>query len=222
MDGINTEFVNRAIFTAVGLFGCFMGLWIYKSTLKIVGFLVGIACAGYVIFVLMTQSTLVIELPNLHFILLVIGILIVGGFLGSFLTRAFQYVVFFLAGGVIAIMLARMWAGEVNIQDFNSFENFRKALTDAPPQKLEIVIFFAGGLLYMINIGPIVALTTAALGAFCLRWAWFDVLWEIGPNVPNILALTFGVVGTAVQLAAFRSKMDLLPPRYRRRDASGI
>jgi hypothetical protein len=222
MDALNIEFINRAIFTAVGLCGCFMGLWIYKSTLKIVGFLVGVACAGYVVFVLMTQSTLVIELPNLHFILLVIGILIVGGLLGSFLTRAFQYIVFFLAGGVIAVMLARMWAGEVNIQDFTSFENFRNALTDAAPQKLEIVIFFAGGLLYMINIGPIVALTTAALGAFCLRWAWYDILFDFGPNVPNILALAFGVVGTAVQLAAFRGKMDIIPPRLSRRGSDVI
>ena len=216
MNEATAEFVNRALFTAVGLFGCFMGLWIYKSTLKIVGFLVGVACAGYVVFVLMTQSTLVIDLPNLQFILLVGGILIIGGILGSFLTRAFQFIVFFLAGGVIAIMLARLWAGEVSITDFTSFESFRQALTDAPPSKWEIVIFFAGGLLYMINIGPIVALTTAALGAFCLRWAWMDVLAGLGPNMPNIMALVFGVVGTAVQLAAFRRKMDLVPPRFRR------
>ena len=210
--------LKRIFFTAVGLFSCFMGLWIYKSAVKAVGFLVGLGCAGYVVFVLLTQSSIVIDLPNLYFILLVIGILIVGGVIGSYLMRAFQYVVFFLAGGVIALVLARLWAGEVEIGAFSSFESFRNSITEAPPHMLEIAIFFVGGLLYMINIGPIVALTTSALGAFLLRWAWYDILFDLGPAIPNTMAIVFGVVGMAVQLAAFRRKMDMIPSRFRRGD----
>ena len=208
--------LKRILFTAVGLFSCFMGLWIYKSAVKAVGFLVGLGCAGYLVFVILPQSSIVIDLSNLYFILLVIGILIFGGLIGSYLMRAFQYVVFFLAGGVVALVLARLWAGEVDIQAFGSFESFRNAMTEAPPHMLEIAIFFVGGLLYMINIGPIVALTTSALGAFLLRWAWYDILFGFGPAIPNTMAVVFAVVGMAVQLAAFRRKMDMIPSRFRR------
>lgn len=217
-DTFDPVLLKRILFTAIGLFSCFMGLWIYKSAVKAVGFMVGIGCAGYLVFVIMTQSAIVIDLPNLYFILLVIVILLIGGFLGTYLMKAFQYVIFFLAGGVIALVLARLWAGEIDILAFSSFESFRKSLTEAPPHMWEIAIFFVGGLLYMINIGPIIALTTSALGAFILRWAWYDILFDLGPAIPNTMAIVFAVVGIAVQLAAFRRKMDMIPSRFRRGD----
>jgi len=218
MEMFDPVLLKRILFTAVGLFSCFMGLWIYKSAVKAVGFLVGLGCAGYLVFVVLPQSSIVIDLPTPYLILLAIGILIVGGLIGSHLMKVFQYVVFFLAGGVVALTLARLWAGEIDILAFSSFESFRKSLTEAPPYMWEIAIFFVGGLLYMINIGPIVALTTSALGAVLLRWAWYDILIDLGPAIPNTMAIVFTVVGIAVQLAAFRRKMDMIPSRFRRGD----
>jgi hypothetical protein len=222
MEGANPDIfdpvlLKRILLTAVGLFSCFMGLWIYKSTVQGVGFLVGAAAGAYIVLVAFAQSRVVQELPNLHYILLVVGTIVICGFLGSYLARAFEYILFFLAGGVIAIILARLWAGDVNIDDLRTFEAFRQAIAGAPPQPWEIVVFFVGGLLYILNVGPIVALTTAGLGAVCLRWAWFDVLEGMGPGIPNIMVLVFTIVGTAVQLAAFRRKMDMIPPKFRRR-----
>ncbi len=216
-DMIDPVLLKRILLTAAGLFSCFMGLWIYKSTVRGVGFLVGAAAGAYLVLVVFAQSRVVQELPNLHYILLVVGTIVICGFLGTYLSRAFEYVLFFLTGGIIAIILARLWAGEVNINDLSSFEAFRTAVASASPGNWEIVIFFTGGLLYILNIGPIVALTTAGLGAVLLRWAWFDVFEGIGPEMPNIIVLIFTVVGTAVQLAAFRRKMEMIPPKFKRR-----
>jgi hypothetical protein len=222
MEGVNSELLDpvllkRILLTAIGLFSCFMGLWIYKSTVQGVGFLVGLGCAAYLVFVVFTQYETVIDLSNIQFLVLIVGILVIGGLIGAYLSRAFEYIIFFLAGGIIALVLSRLWAGDVIVQDLSTFEKFRDALTGAPPKNWEILIFFIGGFLYMLNIGPIVALTTAALGAFCIRWAWFDVFAGFGEASPNLVAILFVVVGTTVQLLAFRRKMEMIPPKFRRR-----
>jgi hypothetical protein len=214
--------LKRMLFTAIGLFSCFMGLWIYKSTINATGFLVGVGYAAYATFTLLTKTHLVNELTDIQFLLLLAGVMLVGGFIGMFLARAFEFIIFFLAGGIVALVLSRLWMGTITPQDFQSLDTFRDAIAQSSPTLWDILVFFIGGILYIFNIRFILAITTAAIGGLCLRWVWGDVLSYFHPHLHDIVAVVLMVFGTLVQMKTFKGRREILPPRYRRTDFEKI
>ena len=216
IDILDPILLKRILLTMAGLFSCFMGLWIYKSTMNAIGFLVGIGYAAYLVFIFATKTAAVENLTDIQFMILLAGAMLLGGFLGLYLARAFEFLTFFLAGGIIAIVLYRLWFGSVELQDLKSFASFRDALTASLPSLWEFALFVIGGILYAMNVRVILAITTAAAGGLLVRWAWGDVLDSLYPHGHDYLAVALMVVGTYVQMMAFKGRRDIILPRYRR------
>jgi hypothetical protein len=208
--------LKRILLTMGGLFSCFMGLWIYRSTMNAIGFLVGMGYAAYIIFIFFTKTAAISNLTDIQFLLLLAGGMLLGGFLGLYLAKAFEFLTFFLAGGIIAIVLYRLWFGSVTLEDLRSLDRFRDALTSSFPSIWEFFVFLVGGILYVINVRVILAITTSAVGGLLVRWAWGDVLDSIYPHGHDYLAVSLMVIGTIVQMKSFKGKREIILPRYRR------
>ena len=157
-------------------------------------------------------------ISDIQFLLILVGAMLVGGFLGAYIAKLFEAIVFFLAGGIVALVLARLWVGTITPEDLRTFDSFREALTTSSPKCWELGAFAIGGILYVLNIRIILALTTAALGGLIIRWVWGDVLMTLHPHGHDLAAVILMTVGTLVQMQAFKGRRELIPPRYRRRD----
>jgi len=181
-----------------------------------IGFLVGIGYAAYIIFIFSTKTAAIQNLTDFQFMILLAGGMLLGGFLGLYLARLFEFITFFLAGGIIAIVLYRLWFGDITVADLSNIESFRNALTASLPSLWEFLVFLIGGILYVINVRIILAITTSAVGGLLVRWAWGDVLDSIYPHGHDYLAVGLMVIGTLIQMKSFKGKRDIIMPRYRR------
>ena len=213
-----TVLVKRILLTMAGLFSCIMGLWIYRSTFTAMGFLVGLAYAGYITFIFFSKTILMQSLSDIKYLLVIAAAMIIGGFIGTAIARAFEAAIFFLAGGIVALTLARLWIGTIVIEDLMSLESFRNAITSSIPKCWEFFVFFIGGVLYALNVRFIIAITTAALGGLCIRWVWGDVLVNFHPHAHDIIAIVLMIFGTLVQMRSFRGRREFLPPAFKRTD----
>ena len=143
--------------------------------------------------------------------------MLIGGFLGVFLARIFEMIIFFLAGGIVALVLTRLWSGALTPQDLTNLETFRDALMASTPKCWEFIAFLIGGILYILNVRIILAITTSALGGLLIRWVWGDVLQDFHPYGHDLTAVFLMAIGTIVQMYTFKGRREILPPRYRQR-----
>ncbi len=188
----------------VGLLLAFLGLPIYKSAIRFIGFVVG---AGYGIYLFSLFAKSVAWDP-LFVILTACFFVIVMGILGAFVAQAANMVLFFLTGGLVGVMMAKIVAGATasEIMDQSS------VLGLMTPRVTDLIWFIGGGIVFVISIEVLIMLALASLGTG-LIWFGLRPLELMRPDW--VIPVVLGVLGLGVQEASRRRRRG--PPQLPRR-----
>jgi len=176
--------ILRIITILLGLALLFAGLPIYRGTIKVLGFIVG-ASYGVYLFSLFAKS---ITLEPI-FVFVLAGFLVLFlGFLGTFIAQLASAFVFFLAGGLVGVIIGKLVsgipAGEIiNITGIDTFINLIK------PEASDLLWFLGGGIVFILSIDIIIMFCLAILGAG-LIWVAISPFQLMKPDwvIPLILA----------------------------------
>jgi hypothetical protein len=200
----------------LGLILVFFGLIIYRSVIKLVGFIVG---AGYGIYVAIIFSGSLGWDPLWILIAGVIFVVLLG-MIGTYLAQLANMLLFFLAGGLVGVVLGKIVMGmpaqeAVQALDFHSIESLVR------PEAGDLLWFLGGGILFVISIDILVILAFTALGAG-LIWYALRPLHLMSPDW--VIPLVIGILGLMFQEGARRRiastqpvarKRARLPEEYR-------
>ena len=169
----------------------FFGLPIYRGTIKLVGFIVGAAYAIYLFSVI--AGSLDWE-PV--FIFLAGGLLIlVLGVIGIFIAQFANFILFFLAGGLVGMLIGKFAMGIPSEQVFGQVSSggFMELIK---PQSADLIWFLGGGFVFVIAIDPLIMIALCALSTGIL---WF-VLTPMGLMKPDwAIPAAVGVIGLIFQ-----------------------
>ena len=192
----------------LGLVLVFFGLIIYRSVIKLVGFIVG---AGYGIYVAIVFSGSLGWDPLWILIAGVIFIVLLG-VIGTYLAQLANALLFFLAGGLVGVVLGKIVMGmpaeeAMQALDFASLENLVR------PQAGDLLWFLGGGIIFVISIDILVILAFTALGGG-LIWYAIRPLHLMSPDW--IIPLVIAVLGLMFQEGA-RRRISATQPVVRRK-----
>jgi len=186
-----------------GLLLAFLGLPIYKSAIRFIGFVVG---AGYGIYLFSLFAKSVAWDP-IFVIVTACFFVIVMGILGTFVAQAANMVLFFLTGGLVGVMMAKIVAGATagEIIDQSS------VLGLMTPRVTDLIWFIGGGIVFVISIEVLIMLALASLGTG-LIWFALRPLEVMRPDW--LIPVVLGVLGLGVQEASRRRRRG--PPKLPR------
>jgi len=168
----------------LGLALLFAGLPIYRGTIKVLGFIVG-AIYGVYLFSLFAKS---IALDPIFVLVLAGFIVLFLGILGTYVAQFASAVMFFLAGGLVGVIIGKIVSGIpagdiVSITSTDTFINLIK------PEASDLLWFLGGGIVFIISIDIIIIICLAVLGAG-LIWITIKPLQLMEPDwvIPLVLA----------------------------------
>lgn len=186
-------------FLVIGIILIFFGLSLYKSFVKVIGFVVGAAYGVYLYTVFLPYLT--VE-PIFIFLIAAFLILILG-IMGTFLARAANLIMFFLTGGLAGVIIGKMIVGMTFDDAFASITSMgiREMIK---PEPSDLIWFLGGGILFLIALDTLIILALTALGAGLI---WYVLLtWGYLPKgiptwvVPAVLIF----IGVSIQEATRR------------------
>lgn len=198
----------------LGFAFAFFGLPIYKGTIKLIGFLVGGAYGVYLFSIF--AGTLHWE-PVFIFLAGAILIIILG-VIGVFIAQFANAALFFLAGGMVGVLLGKFIMGipteEVVGQAMN--HGFLEMIK---PQSADLIWFLGGGFVFIVAIDALIMIALSALGAGILLF----VLSPMHLMQPNwVIPLIVGVLGLITQESMRRrAKEDRIPVHKSKQSKSG-
>lgn len=180
----------QIILLLVGVVLIFFGLMIYRSLIKLVGFLVGGAYGLY----LFTLVLSYVSWDPVFVLLAAVGAVLVLGILGIFIAQFANALMFFLAGGLIGVMLGKLIAGlpPDTALEMLTVEGISGLIK---PQFNDLLWFVGGGLVFVVALDSLVMLALVALGAVMVRLALAPLQimqpdWII-PGVVGLFGLMF-------------------------------
>jgi hypothetical protein len=183
--------VSQIVLFIVGLGLVFFGLPIFKGALSFFGFLVG-AVYGIIFFSLFVGT---VSLSPILIILLAAGIGLVGGLLGMALANFANSIFVFIAGGLIALAIAKLLGG-FPVKEISDSLNSGRLVELLHPQMLDLVWFVVGGIVFVLAIDTVMTVALVVLGSVLIYQAIGPLhLMEPGWVIPA----AFGVIGLPVQ-----------------------
>jgi hypothetical protein len=202
----------QIILLLVGVVLIFFGLMIYRSLIKLVGFLVGGAYGLY----LFTYLLSYISWDPVFVLLAAVGAVLVLGILGIFIAEFANAFMFFLAGGLIGVMLGKLVAGlppDIALEML-TVEGVSGLIK---PRINDLLWFVGGGLVFVVALDSLVMLALVALGAVMVRLALAPLQimepdWII-PGVVGLFGLMFQEALRRKSRARFRPVKSVKPAR---------
>lgn len=201
--------ITQIALILIGLVLVFFGLILYRSVIKLVGFLVG---AGYAIYLAVVFSGSLGWDP-LWILIGGIILIVVLGVIGTYVAQIANMLLFFLAGGLVGVVLGKILMGipaeeAVQTLDFRSLENLVR------PTAGDLLWFLGGGILFAISIDILVILAFSALGAGLI---WYAIR-PLGLMSPDwVIPLAIGILGLMFQEGARRRIPGTQPVVRRKR-----
>ncbi|MCX6645524.1 MAG: hypothetical protein NTY09_04080 [bacterium] len=175
----------------IGLAFAFFGLPIYRGTIKLIGFVVGAAYAIYLFTIFASSLTWEPVFVYLAGALLIIIL----GVIGVFIAQFANYLMFFLAGGLVGVLLGKFIMGGLtgDVVGQTMSGGFLELIK---PQGTDLIWFLGGGLIFVIAVDPLVMIALSALGAGILWYA----LSPMGLLKPDwAIPVIVGVIGLITQ-----------------------
>ncbi len=181
----------QIIFIFIGLILAFFGLPIYRRGLKVIGFVVG---AGYAIYLFLIFANSIQIESIFKYIIALLLILILGSF-GMVLTRMANTILFFLAGGLVGLILGKIFQG-VPAEKIVELAGSDMVVKLFKPEAKDIFWFLGGGFVFILAIEVLEMLALCALGAG-LIWYATQTMQLMKPDwvIPGII----GVLGFIFQ-----------------------
>ena len=155
-----TPEITRVLLIVLGLALLFGGLPIYRSTIKVLGFIVG---AGYGVY-LFSIFAKTLEMDPILIIALAGFIVLVLGILGTYLARMASTIMFFLAGGLVGVIIGKLAAG-IPAGEIIEISGGEAIINLIKPEAKDLFWFLGGGFLFIISIDIVIMITLAVLGA---------------------------------------------------------
>lgn len=188
----------------IGLALAFFGLPIYRGTIKLIGFVVGAAYAIY-LFTIFASS---LDWQPVFIYLAGALLIILLGVIGVFIAQFANFVMFFLAGGLVGVLLGKFIMG-VPTGDVVGQTMSTGFLELIKPQGTDLIWFLGGGLIFVIAVDPLVMIALSALGAGILWYA----LSPMGLLKPDwAIPVIVGVIGLITQESMRRrAREDRVP-----------
>lgn len=192
---IQENVVLGVILIIVGAMFLFAGAWIYYSAIRVFGSIMG-AIIGVMICYSMVQSgNYIIEGVWLFVAYLLSAFF--GAMIGGTLSIVFHYIIFFVTGAFVALILYEMAVQGLVLPE--AFQNLtpEEFIQLVIPDKLgiETVVMIVGGIIYMASAHLIIVLSLSVLGAFMIAYA-LDIY---------ILFPILAIVGSILQYLVTRS-----------------
>jgi hypothetical protein len=183
----------QILILVLGLLLAFFGLAIYKSFIKVIGFVVGAAYGLYLftLFVNAVDWDPILIYLTAGFAVLVLGVL------GTFVAQFAAVLMFFLAGGLVGVMLGKILMG-MSASDVVSAISSEELERLIRPAAADLLWFLGGGFLFVIALEPLIMLALSALGAGLV---WYAVRpWGLMPHrLDWVIPVAVGVLGLMVQ-----------------------
>lgn len=180
----------QIILLLVGVVLIFFGLMIYRNLIKLVGFLVGGAYGLYLFTFVLSYVTW----DPVFVLLAAVGAVLVLGILGIFIAEFANAFMFFLAGGLVGVMIGKLVAGlpPDMAMEMLTVEGISGLIK---PQLNDLFWFVGGGLVFVVALDSLVMLALVALGAVLVRLALAPLQimqpdWVI-PGVVGLFGLMF-------------------------------
>ena len=180
----------QIILLLVGVVLIFFGLMIYRNLIKLVGFLVGGAYGLYLFTFVLSYVTW----DPVFVLLAAVGAVLVLGILGIFIAEFANAFMFFLAGGLVGVMIGKLVAGlpPDMAMEMLTVEGISGLIK---PQVKDLLWFVGGGLVFVVALDSLVMLALVALGAVLVRLALAPLQimqpdWVI-PGVVGLFGLMF-------------------------------
>jgi hypothetical protein len=182
----------------------FFGLPIYRGTIKLIGFVVGAAYSLYLFSIF--ASTL--DWQPVFVFLAGALLIILLGVIGVIIAQFANYLMFFLAGGLVGVLLGKFIMG-VPADSVVGQPLTPGFLELIKPQGADLIWFFGGGIIFVIAVDPLVMIALSALGAGIL---WY-VLTPMGLLKPDwVIPVIVGVIGMISQESMRRrAREDRVP-----------
>jgi hypothetical protein len=173
-----------------GILLVFFGLLFYKSFVKLVGFVVG-GAYGLYLFTLFMNS---LNWDPIFIMLAAAGAVLILGILGTYIATFANVLLFFLAGGMIGVLVSKLIMGvpaDTALQIFT----MRGAFELLKPAPADLIWFLGGGIMFVLALDWLVMILLTVLGAVMIRFALapLDIMkpdWVV-PGVIGLLGLMF-------------------------------
>jgi len=186
----------------LGLILAFFGLSIYKGFLKVLGFIVG---AGYAIYLATLLAASADWDPVVIYVGAAVGVIVLG-ILGTFIAQFANALMFFLAGGLVGVVLGKILTG-VPAEQAVEYLNPASITNLIRPEPGDLLWFLGGGFVFVIAIDVLIMLAFATLGAGLI---WFAVRPLQLLQQDWLIPLVIGILGLMVQEG---SRRRYVPPR---------
>jgi len=188
----------------LGLILVFAGLPIYRSALKVFGFIVGAAYGIY----LFTIFAGALDWEPLFVLIAAAILVVILGVMGTFIAKFANALMFFLAGGLVGVILGKIAAGFHTQEIVNEINN--AALIDLLRFKpSDILWFLGGGVVFIIALDILIMFALCFLGAG-LIWYGIQPMDLMQPDW--VIPLIIGILGLLFQQSMrmrARSKTDV-------------
>lgn len=178
----------------LGLILIFFGLSLYKTFVKAFGFVVGAAYGIYAFNFVKDYLAF-----DVVFVYLLAGLIVLMlGIGGALIAQFANTILFFLAGGMVGLMIGKILAGLPPDQamDFFNLEEVGKLIA---PKPTDLFWFLGGGIVFVIALDALVMLALTILGCGFL-WVGISPMKLFPTGFPSwIPILAVGVIGLSVQ-----------------------
>ncbi|HEX9743899.1 MAG TPA: hypothetical protein VGB30_00590 [bacterium] len=188
--------VPQIVILIIGLVLTFFGLSLYKTLIKLVGFVVGASYGIYLYSLLMGS----LSWDPLYIYITVALIVLILGMMGIMLAQFANVVMFFLAGGMVGLIMGKILTGIPADQAMSVFsgENVEILLQ---PKASDLFWFLGGGIIFVIALDTLVMLSLTIAGAG-LIWMAIKPMNLLEGSVPDwIIPVFLGFIGLMVQEA---------------------
>ncbi len=193
--------IPQILVLVFGLLLTFFGLFIYRSTVKVAGFVVGAAYGIYLCVFFLSQFTwdpLLLYLTA-AFVVLILGVL------GTYIAEFANVALFFLAGGLIGVVTGKLIMG-IPPGEEEAF-GAKGLVSLIRPQMSDLFWFVGGAILFVIALDTLVMLGLTLLGVGLIRWAIAPLeLFKPDWVIPGAI----GILGLMVQEAGRRRAKERL------------
>jgi len=194
----------------VGFILTFFGLQLYKTFLKLIGFIIGGAYGIYLFMYFvenMTWDPIFIFLTGAFFVLVL-------GTLGIFIAQFTNHLLFFLAGGLSGVMIGKL-VGGLDPVSATRLLSGQDITVLVKPEASDLLWFIGGGILFLIALDSLIMISFIVLGVGMV-WIVLRPLDFVPPGIPDwIVPGALGLAGLTVQEATRRRK---IPGGGRRHD----
>jgi hypothetical protein len=186
-----TNLASQIPLLLFGLGLIFFGLPLFRGTLHLFGFIVG-AIYGLFFF---SYFAISLSLTPVLVLFLVIAVGLVGGLLGMALANFANSIFVFIAGGLVALMITKLFAGFPieNIVEAFKTGQFR-ALFQL--QMLDLLWFVIGGGVFVMAMDSVMTVALVMLGTILL----YRAMEPMNLMEPRwVIPVAVGVIGLMVQ-----------------------